>query len=367
MTKLVINKKDLRHNIQVIKNIEKSQDDKKNNYKIIAVVKGNGYGLGLVEYAKFLIDNGIDFLSVSTVEEAIALRQAEIDVDILLLSSNCIQKEVEQLVENNIILTIGSLQAAEIANKTGKKVRAHIKIDTGFGRYGFLYSDIYNILKVYTEFENLKIEGTFSHFSESFSQNEKYTQKQFNRFMEIIEVLRQNDIDPGMLHICNSSAFLKYPIMRLNAARIGSAFLGRILVKNNVGLKKIAYLKTNITEIKSLPKGYFIGYSRTYQTKKETKVAIIPCGYQEGFNLRPANDMFRKIDSIRDMYGAFKRFFRKDSITVFIHEKPCKVLGQIGMHHAIIDISNVEANIGDEVVIPIKPVYVDSKIRREYQ
>lgn len=254
-----------------------------------------------------------------------------------------------------------------MANEIGSPVRVHIKIDTGFGRYGFIYSDIYNILKVYKEFENLKIEGTFSHFSESFAQNENYTKQQFNRFMNIIEILKQNDINPKMLHICNSSAFLKYPIMRLNAARIGSAFLGRILVENNVGLKKIAYLKTNITEIKLLPKNFSIGYSRTYKTKKETKVAIIPCGYKEGFNMKSANDMFRKIDSIREIYGGLKRFFKQGSIIVYIHEKPCKILGQIGMHHAVIDISNIHANIGDEVWINIKSIYVDSKIRREYQ
>ena len=367
MTKLIINKKDLKHNIQAIKNVEQSSDDEQNPYKIIAVVKGNGYGLGLVEYSNFLINNGIDFLAVSTIDDAIALRQAKIEKDILLLSSTCIKEEVEKLVENNIILTIGSLEAAKVANQIGTSIRAHVKIDTGFGRYGFLYSDINNILKVYKEYENLKIEGTFSHFSESFSKNEKYTKQQFNRFMEVIEILKQNDINPKMLHICNSSAFLKYPIMRLNAARIGSAFLGRILVENNIGLKRIAYLQTNITEIKVLPKNFYIGYSKTYKTKKETKVAIIPCGYKEGINIKPGNDMFRIIDRIRDLYGAVKKLLKPGSITALINNKPCKILGQIGMHHMTIDISNIDAKVGDDVIINVKPIYVDSEIRREYK
>lgn len=366
MNKLVINKKDLRHNISVIKNIENSQDDNKNKYKIIGVVKGNGYGLGLIEYSKFLIDNGIDFLAVSTTEEALELRKASINVDILLLSSTCIKEDIEKLIENNIILTIGSKQSAEIVNDLGKKVRVHIKIDTGFGRYGILSSNKQEIIDIYQKYNNLKIEGTYSHFSEGFTKNEKYTMKQFAYFIDVVEFLKQNNIKPGLLHICNSSAFLKYPMMRLNAARIGSAFLGRILVENNVGLKKIATLQSNVTEIKLLPKGYYIGYSRTFKTKKQTKVAIIPCGYKDGFNLQAGNDMFRKIDSMRDMYGAFKRFIKNDRIEVYINSKKCKVLGQIGMYHAVIDIENASVNVGDEVLINVKPIYVDSKIRREY-
>lgn len=366
MNKLLVNKKDLRHNISVIKNIEKGQDDNKNKYKIIGVVKGNGYGLGLVEYSKFLIDNGIDFLAVSTTEEALELRKAGIGVDIILLSSTCIEKDVIKLVENNIILTIGSKNAAEIANNLGKKVRVHVKIDTGFGRYGTLSSNKQDIIDIFKNYSNLKIEGTFSHFSESYAKSEKYTMKQFDNFIDVVEVLKQNNINPGILHICNSSAFLKYPMMRLNAARIGSAFLGRILVENKVGLKRISILQSNITEIKVFPKGYYVGYSRTFKTKKETKVAIIPCGYKDGFNLQSGNDMFRKIDSIRDMYGAFKRFIKADGIEVIINSKKCKVLGQIGMYHAVIDIQNIDAKIGDEVLINVKPIYVDSKIRREY-
>lgn len=280
MKALVIEKNDLIHNIKAIK--ELAQKNEKNEYgkeyEIIAVVKGNGYGLGLIEYSELLISQGIHILAVSTVEEALKLREAKIDVDILLLASVCINEEVRRLIENNIILTIGSRQAAEVANKlaTDKRARVHIKIDTGLGRYGFLYTEPKEILDTYKNYPNLQIEGTFSHFAQSYEKNLKYTKLQFDRFIGVVEMLKTNDINPGMLHICNSIAFLRCPQMHLNAARIGSALLGRVGNIENINLKRIAYLESQIIDIKELPKGNSVGYSRTEKVKRDTKVAIVP-------------------------------------------------------------------------------------------
>lgn len=365
MKTLVVEKQNLKHNLKIIKGITE-----KNKTKIIAVIKGNGYGLGLVEYAEFLADNGIEIFAVATVEEAIKLRKNGIKQDILMMSSTAVKEDVEALVENDIIITIGSNEAVEVAEEVAKsknkKIRAHLKIDTGFGRYGFIYTEKEKILESLKKLENVKIEGAFTHFSIAFFGDGKETQEQFKRFMATIEYLKKNNVDTGMLHVCNSSAFLRFENMHLDAVRVGSALLGRLAIPNKWGFKKVGYLKSNIAEIKVLPKGYNIGYSNSYQTEKETKIAIVPVGYADGFNVKVDRDMFRPIDRLRYVIRDIKDAFRDKNLYVTINGEKHRVLGRLGMYHVSVDITGKEININDEVHFNVSPMFVDSSITREY-
>ena len=375
MKVLEISKDNLRHNIKLIKNkVEKESPD----VKIYAVVKANGVGLGLIEYTKFLVENGINSFAVARLEETINLRQADIKEEILMLTPSINKKELQLLIQNDITLTIGSLEEIKILkevienlkeenNKKAefKKVKIHIKIDTGFGRYGFLHSDLVSILSAFKSIdENIEIEGLYTHFSET--KDEKWTTLQYNRFVEVIEFLKKNGYEPKFLHCCASSAFMKYPEMRLNAVRLGSVFQGRTLMKNT-GLIKIGKFKTSIIEIKTLPEGYNISYGKTYKTKKETKVAVIPVGYMDGLNLGNKRDNFKFSNNVIAVLMEIKKLFKDNRLEAKINGKSYKIIGRLGMYHAIIDITDSEdVKINDTVSLDITPLQTNDEIRREY-
>lgn len=332
MKQLVVNKEDLKHNINRIKDYTKkiSNDD---NYTIIAVVKGNGYGLGLNEYSEVLVENGIKYLAVATFEEAIELRKKQKDVNILMMSPLYNKQELEETVKSNITIAIDSKENAdavnELANK-GYNIKVHLKIDTGFGRYGFIYDDFENILNTVQSLKpNVEIEGIFTHCSDAYRKNNKHTLEQFKRFTDVIEKLEANNIKIKLKHICNSPAILNYPEMHLTAARIGSAFVGRVCSENNIGLKKIGELEINIAEVKDIPKGFNISYLNSYKTKDKTRIAIIPIGYLEGYNVTQKTDMFRIADKLRRALHELKSIFKKQKITVVINEKRYNVIGTI--------------------------------------
>ena len=337
--------------------------------RLIAVIKTDAYGHGAVPLAEMFEETPYIWgYAVACMGEARTLRAHGIKKPILILG--CVfPDEYEEMVEKEIRAAVYTEEMAkgmaEAAVRSGKTAFLHIKIDTGFGRYGFVYNNRDKMLETLTKIKNIKIEGTFTHFSNAY-YDDKYTQIQFQRFMDCIEVLKMNNIETGILHVCNTSAFIKFPQMHLNAVRIGSAFTGRISFKNSMGLRKIGYLKSNVAEIKELPKGFNIGYSNTYTTKKTIKVAIIPCGYMDGVNIDTGRDMFRKIDKLRYIVRDIKDAFKKQQIYVKINGQNCPILGRIGTYHVTVDITGKDIKINDEAIFTVSLKHVDSSLRREW-
>lgn len=361
MNKLVIKKDDLINNVNKIKDLAKDK-------QIIAVVKFNGYGLDIIQYTKLLIECGINYFAVASTEEAIKLRNSYPEINILNMSSTSITKELESMLKNDIIISIGSSEALknlkELTSSLNKEANIHIKIDTGFGRYGFLPNDS-EIEKCFNN-ELIKVNGIFSHFSISYF-DEKYTRKQFETFKNVIETLESKNYNVGIKHICNSSAFLLYPEMHMDAVRIGSAFLGRIAIENKYDLKRIGTFESYVSEIKVLPANHNIGYSNTYKTKKETKIAIIPCGNINGINMVSKNDKNTFICKLRYVYNDFKQLFKSNNTFVKINDKNYECLGGVGNAFMVIDITNSDVKINDIVEINVNTLHIDSSIERIYK
>ena len=175
MKYLEIKKDDLVFNIQKLK-------EHCAPAKIIAVLKGNAYGLDSIKLGSVLLEEGVDTFGVSELSEAIALREAGFENEIILLTPTNDVEEAKIICENKITATVASVNNAKVLNDVGLPVDAHIKIDTGFGRYGFYTDELTEELK---SFENITYKGVFSHFSNSFGE-ESYSKKQFAEFERAI-------------------------------------------------------------------------------------------------------------------------------------------------------------------------------------
>ena len=133
--------------------------------------------------------------------------------------------------------------------------------------------------------------------------------------------------------------------MRLNAARIGSAFLGRVDVQENIGLKKIGELQSQVTEVNVLPKNYNVGYLNTYKTKVETKIAIVPVGHKDGYNITIKEDMLRTVDKLRNLKHQVTGLLKKQTLKITINDKEYDIIGKVGMYHVTVNITESEVEV----------------------
>lgn len=356
---LVIERDKLAENIRLI---QKTVGDR----TVIAVLKGNGYGLGLDVYARILTENGIDFFAVSEPEEAVSLRESGINGRILLLTPVTEQALAEKLLEQNVILTIHSYENAKLYENAALNLDiiapVHIKVDTGFGRFGF--QDMQEIPKVF-KLKNLSFDGIYSHFSCSFEKKYQITQRQFQKFSEVLSYLESLGIKIPLKHIANSSAALRFPETRMDAVRIGSAFLGRLSYPSALKLNRIAYLESKILTISELPAHHNIGYANTYYTKKPTKTAVIPVGYKDGYMVEKSRDTFRPIDILRYLYQDVRQLGKK--IWLGIGGKKYPLLGRVGMYNIVVDITGTDIKAGDTVTCSVNPILIDNQIPREFR
>ena len=231
--------------------------------QLFAVVKGNGYGLGLLPLAAICRDAGVTTFCVTEVLDAKQLRDAGFTQNILMIRPTCDVDEVHQLLDLDVILTVSSQDDAAVLNgiatQRKQKVKAHIEIDTGMGRYGFLPNEIDKLIHIYSYMDGLDLCGIYTHFHSAFC-NKKATDLQMVSFRSVIRQLQDKGFDPGICHCCNSAGLLRFPNYAMDAVRVGSAILGRLSFKGSYNLKRVGTLEATVDELRWLPKGHSCGY-----------------------------------------------------------------------------------------------------------
>ena len=295
--------------------------------KLAIVIKGNGYGHGL-QHMAFLCEQSehIDWICVAQLSEALMLQN--ITKPILVLGYCDVSPEL--VVGKNIHFMVDHLEYAKNLNEIGKKhsfqFNVHVKIDTGLSRMGVLADEAYSFIRQLQQLSFITIAGIYSHFSASDS-NSPFTQYQLEQFNNLIAQLHENNMLPPCIHMGNSASTstVQYPA-HFNFFRVGLGIYGLGLDSGH--LKPVMTWKTHIAHIKTVPKGSYISYTGSYQVKRNSRIALLPIGYYDGYKFRFSN-----------------------KTCVLINGAYAPVIGRIAMNMTIVDVTDIAAQSGDEVTI----------------
>jgi len=328
---------------------------------IYAVLKGDAYGLGLMPMARLLRESGIRHFALTDVADAIKLREGGfVEEEILMLCSTTDTAYIEAIADYNLVGTIGTYDAAlamsGVASRRGCVIEAHIEIDTGMGRSGFLPGETDKVISVYRNISGVALTGIYTHFYKAFA-SEKVTRAQAAAFDGVIEKLRAAGIDPGIIHAANSSALFNYDFCRYGGVRVGSAITGRIPTRMKFGLQPTGILRGAVAEVRWITKGCTIGYGGIYKAKRPMRIAIIPVGYADGFCVKKAADSYTFGETVLTVLGAVKRLLLGKRTYVQIGSSRARVVGHVGMLHTVADVTNIDCAAGDIVTFEANPMY----------
>jgi alanine racemase len=320
-----INLPAIAHNLETLKKISK-------NLPVIAVVKADAYGHGFIEVSKQLIRDGVSYLAVAFTGEAIQLRNAGITAPIIVLF-DC--QDIEDYFDFNLIPVIHDLTTAlaisgkAIAKKRTMKV--HVKIDTGMGRLGLSNNHVIEDILHIADMEGIELVGLMSHFSDADLSDRSYASVQLEQFNKIREALSKKLKQKIFSHIANSAAVLTFDKSHLDAVRPGLMLYGYSPRRLNPELNLIPAMrvKTKVLNIRNLPPNFPISYGRTFVTKRQSIIGVLPLGYADGYN----------------------RLFSNNA-EVLVRGMRVPVVGRVCMDLTMVDLTEIgDVKEGDEVVV----------------
>jgi len=258
----------------------------KDGVKVMACVKAEAYGHGLIPVSKELVSSGVDFLAVASIDEAIALREAAIDCRILVLGL-VLEQDVPSLLEHRISPTVCSMPLARALNRYASTksqiVDIHIKVDTGMGRIGVAHEKAYSFVKDVATLKNIRIEGIFTHLACADSDRE-LTLRQLHLFEAVVGKLKKDSLRIPLVHAANSIGAISYPQSHFNMVRPGIILYGLHPAEGlAIDVRPVMSLKTQAVYVKDVCAGTGISYGHTYVTHKPARIVTLPIGYGDGY------------------------------------------------------------------------------------
>ncbi|MBL7085191.1 MAG: alanine racemase [Candidatus Omnitrophica bacterium] len=322
----------IKHNLGQIKKVIGAR--KRTAPKIMAVVKANAYGHGLIQVSRALQDLGIHYLGVASLDEAIALRREKIKLPVLVLGS-ILPEEIDTALGCDVTLTICNKEVAQQLNSkakaANKSVPVHIEVDTGMGRIGVWHEQAFNFVKILKRMKNIHLEGIYTHFA-SASRDNFFTKYQLESFEALLKKLARENIQFTYRHAANSIALVDLKKSHFNLVRPGIIIYGMYPKRGFakiLKLKPVLSLKTKIVYLKDVPRGRSISYGRTYITEKATRIATLPIGYADGYGRILSN-----------------------RACVLVKGQRAPVVGKVTMDQTMIDVGHIKrVKIGDRVVL----------------
>ncbi|RVZ37303.1 alanine racemase [Helicobacter pylori] len=330
-----VNTHSLRHNFNAVKNIVPK------DACVMAVVKANAYGAGALKASEIFLQEGANYLGVATLDEALELRSHFSKTPILILGYSP-NANASMLIDNDLSVMVFSLEQAEIfsqmALKSKKRLKVHLKIDTGMHRLGLepTFKSIETIKKI-RALKGLEVEGIFTHLSNADANIKTHAKNQMKVFNAFLEQLLNQKIEfqyrhaynsAGILSLCNGNENRFLNLYRPGIMLYGFYPSNEMKESSQTILKNVISLKARIVQIKRVKKGEFIGYGEHFYTNEETLVGVLALGYADGLVRALGN-----------------------RIQVAINNQLAPLIGKVCMDQCFVKLNNIEAKEGDEVIL----------------
>ncbi|MFF2093670.1 alanine racemase [Paenibacillus sp. NPDC058174] len=261
--------------------------------RLLVAVKANAYGHGAVAVAREAERFGVDYLGVAFLDEALQLRQAGITAPILVLGYvPAYALEVARSHDVTVALFREDVLEAAAAlpqSEDGKRLKAHVKMDTGMGRLGLLgVQAVADFIERALKVPQLEVEGLFTHFARADELDKSHTKQQYERFSEIVDYVKQKQLPIKIIHSANSAAGIDMPEWPSDMVRLGISMYGlypSVEVKQDaIALEPVMSLKSEVVMVKEAPPGWGISYGSRYVTSKQEQIGTLPIGYADGFS-----------------------------------------------------------------------------------